>query len=102
MKVVCLNGHEIQTNLKTIRLSSFACPTCIGNASKGFDGSPVIVPDKSGHRVLGFDNASHKMGVAIFDAGKLVYYHLLEFNTGTATQRLLKIRQLLEETILPV
>ncbi|RLI51911.1 hypothetical protein DRO61_01130, partial [Candidatus Bathyarchaeota archaeon] len=101
IKVSCLNGHEIQTNLKTIRAHSFACPTCVGNASKGFDGSPTIVPEKSGHRVLGFDNASHKMGVSIFDSGKLVYYHLLEFNQGTATQRLLKIRQLLEKTILP-
>jgi hypothetical protein len=100
LKVECLNGHEIQTNLKTIRLSSFVCPICVGNATKGFDGSATTVPPKTGRRILGFDNASHKMGVAIFDAGKLVYYHLLEFNTGTATQRLLKIRQLDGDKIL--
>jgi len=101
IKVECLNGHEIQTNLKTIRLSSFSCPRCVGSASKGFDKVATTVPAKTGYRVVGFDNASHKMGVAIFDDGKLVYYSLLEFNNGTATQRLLKIRQLLEDVILP-
>ena len=90
-----------KTNLKTIRLSSFSCPRCVGSASKGFDKVATTVPAKTGYRVVGFDNASHKMGVAIFDDGKLVYYSLLEFNNGTATQRLLKIRQLLEDVILP-
>ena len=100
--VECLNGHEIHTNLKTIRLSSFTCPVCVGKASKGFDTTPITIPDKKGYRVIGFDNASHKMGVAIFDNGRLVYYHLLVFDEGTATQRLNKIRDLLENIILPV
>jgi RNase H-fold protein (predicted Holliday junction resolvase) len=60
------------------------------------------VPQKTGYRVIGFDNASHNMGVAIFDNGKLVYYNLLTFNQGTATQRLNKIRDTLENQILPL
>lgn len=100
--VSCLNGHEIQTNLKTIRSSSFTCPVCVGQATKGFNKTPVSVPSKKGYRVIGFDNASHKMGVSIFDDGKLVYYGLLTFNQGTAIQRLNKIRDLLENVIIPV
>ena len=72
ISVTCLNGHEIQTNLKTIRLASFSCPICVGKASKGFDKVATIVPPKTGYRVVGFDNASHKMGVAILDDGKQV------------------------------
>ena len=98
----CENGHEVHTNLKTIRGSNFTCPICVGEASKGFKKEPVAVPNKKGYRVIGFDNASHKMGVSIFDDGKLVYFGLLEFNDGTAIERLLKIRDMLENKIIPL
>jgi len=102
LRVNCLNGHEIQTNMKSIRLASFSCPVCIGRATKGFTDEPLYVPEKTGQRVVGFDNASHKMGVSIFDGGKLVYYTLMEFNHGTAIQRLNKIRDTIENMIIPV
>lgn len=100
--VECSNGHQIQTTLKTVRSSNFVCSICVGSASKAEVVSNNIVPPKMGYRIIGFDNASHNMGVAIFDGGKLVYYNLLQFNTGTTLQRLNKIRDLLEKQIIPL
>jgi Holliday junction resolvasome RuvABC endonuclease subunit len=100
--VECINGHEIHTTLKTVRLKNFTCSQCVGTATKGKHVFTTVVPQKTGYRVIGFDNASHNMGVAIFDNGKLVYYNLLTFNQGTATQRLNKIRDTLENQILPL
>jgi len=100
--VECINGHEIHTTLKTVRLKNFTCSQCVGTATKGKHVFTTVVPQKTGYRVIGFDNASHNMGVAIFDNGKLVYYNLLTFNQGTAIQRLNKIRDTLENQILPL
>lgn len=99
--VKCSNGHLIETNMNTIRLDTFVCNTCIGTASLSdgvvFGGK---VPKKTGYRIVGFDNASHNMGVAIFDDGKLVYYDLVQFLEGDATHRLNRIRDFLEEDVL--
>ena len=100
--VKCVNGHTIRTNLKTIRLANFSCSQCVGTASRGKHVYTKTVPQKTGYRVIGFDNASHNMGVSIFDNGKLVYYNLLVFNKGSAAQRLNKIRDTLENQILPL
>lgn len=100
--VQCINGHKMETNLKTIRSDSFVCNLCVGGASRGKHVSNTVVPRKSGYRIVGFDNASHNMGVAIFDNGKLVYYDLMQFDTGTTLQRLNKIRDLLEKQIIPL
>lgn len=102
ISVECLNGHKIETNLNTIRMASFVCAACVGSATKSSDISNVVVPEKKGYRIIGFDNASHNMGVAIFDDGKLVYYNLLQFSSGTTLQRLNKIRDLLEKIIIPL
>lgn len=99
--VQCVNGHKIETTFKTIRSANFTCSVCVGTASKGKHVSNRIIPAKVGYRIIGFDNASHNMGVSIFDDGKLVYYNLLQFNSGTTIQRLNKIRDLLEKQILP-
>lgn len=99
--VACVNGHRIETNINTIRADSFICNVCVGNASA--DGEINLggkIPKKVGHRVVGFDNASHNMGVAIFDDNKLVYYDLVQFLVGNATQRLNKIRDFLETDVL--
>lgn len=99
--VACINGHKIETNVNTIRSDSFVCNVCIGNASIGDDvNMGGKIPKKNGHRVVGFDNASHNMGVAIFDDSKLVYYDLVQFTVGNATQRLNKIRDFLEDEVL--
>lgn len=100
--VKCAANHIIQTNLRTIRMENFVCNQCVGGASRASHISNQKVPIKKGHRIIGFDNASHNMGVAIFDDGKLVYYNLLQFNKGTAIQRLNKIRDMLEEVIIPL
>ena len=100
--VECVNGHEIHTTLKTIRSKNFTCSQCVGTTTKGKHVFTTVVPQKIGYRIIGFDNASHNMGVAIFDDGKLVYYNLLKFNQGTAVQRLNKIRDTLEQQILPL
>ena len=100
--IECVNGHEVHTNLKTVRLKNFTCSQCVGTATKGKHVYTTVVPQKTGYRVIGFDNASHNMGVSIFDNGKLVYYNLLTFNQGTAIQRLNKIRDTLEKQILPL
>ena len=42
------------------------------------------------------------MGVAIYDAGKLVYYNLLQFNQGSTLHRLNRIRDVLENQIIPL
>ena len=52
------------------------------------------------YRILGFDQATEKFGVSVFDNGELVYYKLLVF-TGDLNMRLLKIQQMLEKEILP-
>lgn len=100
--VECLNGHKIETNLNTIRSDNFVCNICVGSSTVDENVSNTLVPEKKGYRIIGFDNASHNMGVAIFDDGKLVYYNLLQFSTGTTLQRLNKIRDLLEKIIIPL
>ena len=95
--VECTNGHQTITTLKTIRSANFTCSLCVGSATKSDNLSTTEIPRKTGYRIIGFDNASHNMGVAIFDNGKLVYYNLLQFNTGTTLQRLNKIRDMLEK-----
>lgn len=99
--VVCEKGHSITTNLKTIRMSSFSCPVCVGAGSKGFNKEPISVPTKKGYRIIAFDNATQKMGISIFDSGKLVYYGLMSFNDTDHVKRLNNIRHTLEEIIIP-
>lgn len=100
--VECNKGHQTITSLKTIRSSNFTCSLCVGSATKADNLSNTDVPRKTGYRIIGFDNASHNMGVAIFDNGKLVYYTLLQFTTGTTLQRLNKIRDTIEKIIIPL
>lgn len=100
--VECINGHKTHTTLKTIRSANFTCSLCVGSATKGVNISNSEVPRKTGYRVIGFDNASHNMGVAIYDGGKLVYYNLLQFNQGSTLHRLNRIRDVLEKQIIPL
>lgn len=99
--VECINGHKINTTLQTTRSKNFTCPICVGAATKGENVSSIEVPEKNGRRIIGFDNASHNMGVAIFDDGKLVYYSLLKFDKGSTIERLNQIRDVLEDVIIP-
>lgn len=100
--VECNNGHKIFTTFSTVRSPNFVCSLCVGGASVAAKVSNTTVPPKSGYRIIGFDNASHNMGVAIYDGGKLVFYKMLQFRNGNATQRLNKIRDTLEKEIIPL
>lgn len=102
MRVKCMNNHLIETNLKTIRSSTFTCPVCVGQATKGFEDQPLSVPPKKGFRVVAFDNATHNVGVSIFDSGNLVYYAVFRFNNGSAMHRMNKIRDMLENRAFPL
>ncbi|MFW6001957.1 MAG: hypothetical protein ACOCQD_01305 [archaeon] len=99
--VRCSNGHKFTTDLKTVRLANFTCPICVGNATKGFKNDTKKIPPKKGHRVIGIDNATKKMGISVFDDGRLVYYGLLSFNEGSYPHRLNSIRKMFEDTIIP-
>ena len=93
----CLKGHVIDTNLKSFRHVSFACPICDGAVEFK---KPTHVPEKNGFRIVAFDQATEKCGVSIWDAGKLVYCDLFIFS-GDMVSRLCKFRSLLEDIIIP-
>lgn len=91
-------GHLVETCLGDMRKASWTCPCC--DQSLSFI-NPIEIPLKgNSYRVLGFDQATEKFGVSVFDNGELVYYKLLVF-TGDLNMRLLKIQQMLEKEILP-
>lgn len=96
--IQCAKGHVVETNLDTIRKPSFICPTCESADFKME--KPTKVPVKNGYRVIAFDQATEKLGVSIYDAGKLVYYDFFHF-TGDLIGRICKIRSLLEDIVIP-
>lgn len=99
--VECINGHKLVTTLKSIRSINFVCPMCIGNKSNGLNGKPLTIPEKVGYRIVALDNATQRMGVSIFDDGKLVYYGLLTFTNINHIKRLNEIRDVIEKVIIP-
>ena len=95
--IECEHGHKIEVSMSDFRRSSFECPLC----NKGFKfDNPVAVPPKTGYRVIGFDQATEKFGLSIWDDGKLVFFNLYTF-TGSLNIRLMKIKKLLEEVVIP-
>ena len=94
--IQCLKGHTIDTNLETFRKASFVCPICDG--ATDFH-KPLNVPAKEGFRIVAFDQATEKMGISIYDGGKLVYCDLITFS-GDVTTRLCKIRSFIEDTVI--
>lgn len=84
--IKCQNNHILETNLFSFRKESFRCPKCDGGEVK----FTSIPPEKSGYRILALDNATEKMGISIYDNGKLVYYQLLTFS-GNFDSRIAKI-----------
>ncbi len=98
--IECSKGHKIETNLKSVRHGSFECPFCA--ASSFAIEIPKGVPEKSGFRIIAFDNATEKMGMSIYDNGKLVYFDLFRFTDGILVQRLVKIQRLIEDVVIPL
>lgn len=95
--VQCPEGHTIEVSMGDFRRASFECPVC-GSDTNFYN--PIAVPPKTGTRVIGFDQATEKFGLSIWDNGKLVFFNLYTFS-GTLNQRLVKIKKLLETVILP-
>ncbi len=94
--VQCDHGHTIEVSMADFRRASFECPCC----NSGKVENPVKVPEKTGYRVIAFDQATEKFGLSIWDDGKLVFFNLYTF-TGALNVRLAKIKKLLEEVIIP-
>lgn len=86
--VQCPKGHYVSTSLSSLEKPTFKCPSCMG-ALKNIAVSSDSVPIKNGYRIIGFDQSSNKIGVSIYDNGKLVYYDLYQLN-GELDERLMK------------
>lgn len=93
--IKCQNNHILETNLFSFRKDSFRCPKCDGGEVK----ITALPPEKSGYRILALDNATEKMGLSIYDNGKLVYYHLLVFS-GNFDSRLSKIFEVVTKVMI--
>lgn len=95
--VACSKGHIIETTLKSFKKQGFACPSC--DTQLDFKVADTL-PPKNGFRLIAFDNATEKMGVSVYDNGNLIFCKLFIF-TGDMVGRLCKIRNLLEDIIIP-
>lgn len=94
--VQCPKGHIVKTSFADFRAASFTCPEC--DKSIRFN-NPTIVPQKSGYRVIAFDQATEHFGLSIFDAGELTFFSLYTF-TGNVNQRLVQIRKFVRDIVI--
>lgn len=98
IRIKCPNGHLLETNLSSFRKSTFDCPVCVGEKTARF-GDNEEVPPKKGYRIIALDQASHKIGISIYDNGCLVHYDWYEV-VGTFEQRLKKIYSFLNSNVI--
>lgn len=99
IKVACEKGHEVITSWKFMKSEFFRCAHCHGGTYV-FDGASSPPSKKDGtFRVIGIDNATERMGLAIFDDGELVFQTVLKFE-GLLEDRLLSIFSVLTQVIL--
>ena len=94
--IQCENGHRIEVSMADFRRPSFTCPCC--DKAINFI-NPRAVPQKSGYRVIAFDQATEHFGLSIWDDGKMVFYSLYTF-TGDAVSRLVKIKKFIKEIVI--
>ncbi len=59
----------------------------------------IYCREKTGFRIIAIDQASQKIGISVYDDGKLVYYHLAEV-TGVLGVRLAKIYRFMKEVVI--
>lgn len=98
IEVKCKNGHIMITSLEQIKKPTFHCPNCAGNLTNNIHDS---LPDKGdAYRVIALDQASQKIGISVYDNGKLVYYNLVNVH-GDLDVRLKKIYKFLNEMVIP-
>ena len=60
--VQCEKGHTIEVSMGDFRRASFECPIC--GSDVNFH-NPIAVPQKTGTRVIGFDQATERFGLSI-------------------------------------
>lgn len=99
IEVQCHNGHRFFTDMKSVRSDKFACPHCVGESTSALSETHGVLPPKKGFRIIAIDQASQKLGISVYDDGKLVHYHLVEV-TGSLSARLQKIYKFLKEVII--
>lgn len=96
--IECDKGHKIQTTMETFKKKNFCCPNCQGIATNDIQEK---IPDKENkYRIVAFDQASQKIGVSIYDDGKLVFYTLIQVS-GDLDVRLNKIYRFIDTTVIP-
>lgn len=98
IEVRCNAGHVFFTDMKSVRQDKFKCPSCVTNSTYSLN-STHSLPTKTGFRIIAIDQASQKIGISIYDDGKLVYYHFVEV-TGVFSARLQKVYKFLVEVII--
>lgn len=100
--VECNKGHKFITNVAAVRHPSFQCPECAKSHFVVEKPKAVPVKQPGVFRVIAFDQATYKMGMSIWDDGRLVYYDLFQFNDQATETRLMKIERLLSEVVVPI
>lgn len=60
--IQCEHGHKIEVSLSDLRRPSFTCPCC--DKSIHFI-NPNAVPQKTGYRIIAFDQATEHFGLSI-------------------------------------
>ena len=94
--IKCPQGHLVETCLADFRKVSFTCPVCDKDVKFV---NPNAVPQKSGYRIIAFDQATERFGLSIFDEGKLVFYSLYTFS-GDVVHRLTKIKKFVQDIVI--
>ena len=94
--IKCPQGHLVETCLADFRKVSFTCPVCDKDIKFV---NPNAVPQKSGYRIIAFDQATERFGLSIFDEGKLVFYSLYTFS-GDVVHRLTKIKKFVQDVVI--
>lgn len=77
----------------------FRCAQCHGGEYKFYGASTPPEKKPGVYRIIGIDNATEKMGLAVFDDGDLVFETVLKFD-GLLEERLLSIFNVLTQVIL--
>lgn len=98
LQIRCHAGHVFFADMKSIRKENFSCPSCIGESTSNLNEANAL-PAKTGFRIIALDQASQKIGISVYDDGKLVYYHLVEVS-GSLPVRLAKIYKYLVEVVI--
>ncbi len=94
----CSEGHIVEVPFSNFRTASFRCPIC--DQAITFE-NPTSVPQKTGYRVIAFDQATEKFGLSIFDDGKLVFFNLYVY-TGTVINRISQIKDFIKNIVIPI